>query len=82
MKQIITIIVLLLPITAWAQIRLLPATEPLPLPRQGMCPIGYSWQGHYCTPISNNSAPAIPKPPSGTCPHGWTSSGSYCVRIL
>src|SRR5262252_9476109 len=43
-KRIMTIIVSLLPATAWAQ--------PLPVPRVGGpgggCPVGYSWQGRYC----------------------------------
>jgi hypothetical protein len=88
MKPAITLFALLLPITASAQIRLLPGTayaQPLPVPRQpgpgGACPVGYAWSGSFCTPLSNNSAPAIPKPPNGTCPYGWASSGPYCVRI-
>jgi hypothetical protein len=81
------IIALLLPATAWAQLRLLPATEPLPVPRQsgpgGGCPIGYSWQGSYCVPLgaSSRSPPAIPRPPKAVCPWGWAASGSYCVKI-
>ena len=74
-KRIMTIIVSLLPATAWAQ--------PLPVPRVGGpgggCPVGYSWQGRYCIPLDNNTAPAIPKKGT-TCPPGWTASGSYCIK--
>jgi hypothetical protein len=91
MKQIITIIALLLPLTAWAEpLRLLPFTawaQPLPVPRVGGpgggCPVGYSWQGSYCVPLgaSSRSPPAIPRPPKAVCPWGWAASGSYCVKI-
>jgi hypothetical protein len=51
--KLIAIIVLLLPVTAWAQ--------PLPVPRQagpgGACPIDYAWSGSHCTPLSDRSAP-------------------------
>ena len=88
MKLVPIFAVLLLPVAAWAQMRLLPGTawaQPLPVPRQpgpgGACPIGYAWSGSFCTPLSNNTAPAIPKPANGTCPYGWASSGSYCVKL-
>jgi hypothetical protein len=57
--------------------------DPLPVPRVGGpgggCPVGYSWQGSYCIPLSNDIPAAIPKKGT-TCPSGWTAIGSYCIK--
>ena len=77
MKLVPIIASLLLPATAWAQ-------TALPVPRVGGpgggCPAGYSWQGSYCIPLSDNSPTVIPKKGT-TCPSGWTARGSYCVKL-
>jgi hypothetical protein len=74
-KRTIAILVLLLPAAAFA--------DPLPVPRVGGpgggCPVGYSWQGSYCIPLSNDTPAAIPKKGT-TCPSGWTAIGSYCIK--
>jgi hypothetical protein len=76
MKQIITIIALVLPITAWAQRTPLsnnsqPVTVAPSIPnRTGTTGTGLA--GHW---------QRIRKPPNGTCPWGWASSGSYCVKL-
>lgn len=52
--------------------------QPVPLPKNGACPSGYSAQGNMCVPNSN-AKPAIPK--NGACPSGWSAQGNYCVAI-
>ena len=76
MKHVITVIVLLLPVTAWAQRTPLsnnsqPATAAPSIPNQTGT-TGTGLAGHR---------QRIPKPANGTCPWGWASSGSYCVRV-
>lgn len=50
--------------------------QPLPKPRTGGCPYGYSSSGSYCMP-SVNARAALPK--VGPCPYAYTQSGSYCL---
>jgi hypothetical protein len=74
MKPAITIIMLLLPVTTWAQRTPLsnnsqPVTAAPSIPnRAGTTGTG---PGHR---------QRIRKPANGICPWGWASSGSYCVR--
>jgi hypothetical protein len=51
--------------------------EPLPLPKHGQCPSGYSSGASYCTPMPGTRRDAIPK--IGQCPPSWISSGGYCL---
>ena len=53
------------------------AAEPLPVPKQGQCPSGYSSGAAYCTPMANTSRDAVPK--VGQCPSNWVQSGAYCL---
>lgn len=67
-----TVFVLLASLTtAWAQ--------PLPVPKVGSCPSGYSERGGFCAPMRRDAPAAIPKG-SGHCPSGWMQSGSYCIE--
>jgi len=53
------------------------SAEPLPVPKAGQCPAGYSESGGYCAPTSDRAPVAVPK--RGQCPSNWTPSGAYCV---
>ena len=50
-----------------------------PLPKVGVCPLGYYSSGSYCVPNRNTTRQAIEKEGS-FCPLGWYSSSGYCVR--
>ena len=56
------------------------AQQPVqPLPKVGVCPLGYYASGNYCVPSkSGNTRGAIEKSGKG-CPLGFYSSGAYCV---
>jgi len=54
--------------------------QPLPQPKVGTCPAGYSQSGGFCAPMRKDSPAAIPKG-SGQCPSGWMQSGAYCVEM-
>ncbi|MBM4200352.1 MAG: hypothetical protein FJ189_03605 [Gammaproteobacteria bacterium] len=49
---------------------------PMPLPKQGACPPGYSPSGAYCVP-GRQGRYALPK--QGACPAGYFPSSNYCV---
>jgi hypothetical protein len=51
-----------------------------PIPRLGMCPLGYYSSGSYCIPSRGSDKEAIDKL-GRSCPLGWYSSGEYCVRM-
>lgn len=53
------------------------ATEPIPVPKSGICPPGYASSASYCVPIAGISQTAIPK--VGQCPPDWISSAHYCL---
>jgi hypothetical protein len=53
--------------------------EPLPQPKVGACPSGYTESDGYCAPTSDRAAAAVPK--RGQCPSGWTQSSAYCVEM-
>jgi hypothetical protein len=55
------------------------ATLTQPLPKVGVCPLGYYSSGSYCVPSRNTTRQAIEKEGS-FCPLGWYSSSGYCVR--
>jgi hypothetical protein len=55
------------------------AAEPLPQPKVGQCPSGYTESGGYCAPTSDRALAAVPK--RGRCPSNWTQSGAYCVEM-
>jgi hypothetical protein len=50
-----------------------------PLPKVGVCPLGYYSSGSYCVPGRGTTKEAIEKQGS-FCPLGWYSSSEYCVR--
>ncbi|AJD58369.1 hypothetical protein [Synechococcus elongatus] len=50
--------------------------SPLPIERQGSCPLGYYASGSYCVP-GRQARPAVLK--LGNCPVGWYASGNYCL---
>lgn len=50
--------------------------QPMPLPKNGPCPSGYTTQGNMCVP-TRSAKPAIAK--DGPCPSGWSTQGNYCV---
>jgi hypothetical protein len=56
------------------------AAQPLPQPKVGACPSGYSQSGSFCNPITRDAPAAVPKGP-GQCPSGWMQSGAYCVEM-
>jgi hypothetical protein len=50
-----------------------------PLPKAGVCPLGYYSSSGYCVPrTSGNTRSAIEKSGAG-CPLGFYSSGNYCL---
>jgi len=51
-----------------------------PVPRLGMCPLGYYSSGSYCIPSRGSDKEAIDRQ-GRFCPLGWYSSGEYCVRM-
>jgi hypothetical protein len=53
--------------------------EPLPVPKTGVCPSGYSYGSAYCVPTSPQSPRAIVK--VGACPSGWSDNGRYCTEV-
>lgn len=54
-------------------------SSPLPLPKVGICPLGYYAASGYCVPSrSPHTGEAIQKC-GGSCPFGFYSSGNYCV---
>jgi hypothetical protein len=56
------------------------AAQPLPQPKSGQCPAGYSQSGGFCAPMRRDAPAAIPKG-SGQCPSGWMQSGAYCLEM-
>ena len=50
-------------------------TGALPVPKSdgAQCPAGFASEAHYCTPMNDETPPAILK--RGACPSGWTASG-------
>jgi hypothetical protein len=54
--------------------------QPLPQPKVGQCPSGYTESGGYCTPMRRDAPAAVPKG-RGQCPSNWTQSGAYCVEM-
>ena len=52
---------------------------PLPQPKVGSRPSGYSQSGAFCNPMRSDAPAAIPK--QGQCPSGWMQSGAYCVEM-
>jgi hypothetical protein len=78
MKPAITIIALLLPVTAWAQrTPLSNSSQPVTAAPNRT---GTTGTGQAGTNVRRYARQRIPKPPNGTCAYGWASSGSYCVR--
>lgn len=55
---------------------------PLPHPKTGQCPAGYTQSGGYCSPMRGTTRPAIPKIPGQQCPSGWMQSGGSCLGPL
>jgi hypothetical protein len=54
--------------------------QPLPLPKTGPCPSGYTSEASYCMPTSTRAPVAIPK--VGECPSGYVTLGPhYCVEV-
>jgi hypothetical protein len=54
--------------------------NPIPLPKVGQCPTGYSSGASYCTPPNPGERACVPK--VGQCPSGYAQSGSsYCCEI-
>ena len=51
-----------------------------PIPKVGMCPLGYYSSGNYCIQSRGSDKEAIDKRGS-FCPLGWYGSGEYCVRM-
>jgi hypothetical protein len=54
--------------------------QPLPVPKVGSCPSGYSESGSFCAPMRRD-APAAGRKGQGQCPAGWMQSGAYCVEM-
>ena len=56
-------------------------SAPVPLPREGSCPLAYYGSDGYCVLNrgTSESREAFQKV-GATCPLGWYSSGNYCVR--
>jgi hypothetical protein len=50
--------------------------QPLPQPKVGQCPSGYTQSGGYCAPMRRDAPAAVPM--VGQCPSGWVQSGAYC----
>ena len=56
------------------------AQEPVqPLPKVGVCPLGYYASGSYCVPSKNGNVRGAVEKKGGSCPLGFYSSGAYCV---
>ena len=53
--------------------------QPLPLPKTGSCPSGYTESGGFCSPMRRDAPVAVPK--VGQCPSNWTQSGAYCIEM-
>lgn len=52
------------------------AAQPVPLPKTGACPAGYSTSGGYCKP-TQSARFAVEK--QGGCPAGYQASGGFCL---
>lgn len=56
------------------------AQQPVrPLPRNGLCPLGYVGSGDYCVPDSNPSTRGAIEKSGSACPLGFYRSGNYCL---
>jgi hypothetical protein len=53
------------------------AAQPLPQPKIGQCPSGYTQSGGFCAPMVGTDRNATPK--TGQCPANWVQSGAYCL---
>jgi hypothetical protein len=70
----------MLPITLLVLLPTSATAQPLPLPKTGVCPSGYTSEASYCMPISPRAPVAIPK--AGECPSGYVQFGPhYCVEV-
>jgi hypothetical protein len=66
--------------TALAATALVAGAQPLPQPKVGPCPSGYTESGGYCAPTSDRAPAAIPK--RGQCPSNCTQSGGAAGDLV
>jgi hypothetical protein len=52
--------------------------QPLPVPKVGQCPSGYTDSGGYCAPTSDRAPAAVPR--VGQCPSGFVQCGGLLSR--
>ena len=64
-------------LTVLATLALPAVAQPMPLPKTGSCPSGYTESGGYCAPMRRDAPVAVPK--IGQCPSGFVQSGAHCV---
>ena len=50
-----------------------------PLPRVGVCPLGYYASGSYCVPSRSGNTLGAIKKAGNSCPLGFYASGNYCL---